>query len=77
MNCQCSINWIHPTENTITAAGPNKIKYRVYVCENCKRYFIRRFYHLVEIDLQTQQTLKDGVLVKIPDLDKFNQTAKG
>jgi len=73
MNCQCSINWILPTDNILTTKA-NELKYRVYICENCKRYFIRRFYHLLEIDPKAQQVLKDGVVIKIPEeyLEKFN-----
>lgn len=45
MLCNCITNIVE-TENKFEIDAT----YQVYMCENCKRYYIKRFMYLIEIE---------------------------
>jgi hypothetical protein len=46
-DCSCSRNWIKRTDNWFTT--DTNISYNVYICENCKRYYVKRLGHFIEV----------------------------
>ncbi len=53
MDCNCERSLVE-TAN-IFETGINNIQYKILICENCKKYFIRRFHNLFEVALDDEK----------------------
>lgn len=47
MDCRCELNWIKKTDNKMTT--DTGITYSIYICEDCKRYYIQRLWRYIEV----------------------------
>ena len=61
--CHCE-NYLSKTDNVIVS--DTAIKYHVYICQECKRYYIKRFCWLLEVkfDVKNQEWNQTGKRIK-------------
>ena len=62
-DCTCGHGFLLKTDNSFTT---NEIRYDVYICENCKEYYVKRFSHLCGVVYDYKQScwMQNGVFLK-------------